>query len=264
MRRIVTFCALVGLCAPVAAHAQGKGRGREEARAEREQARSERDDHDERGEKKGKEKDKDKDDDKARERSEKEAERHGNGRHLGHQLGRGHHKGRGRGHEHHDHDQVASREPSNACVDANRDGRCDFRTDSGRVPSGPVTTPTKFPLPRPVPAPVPGTEPTRGTGTTTPTTPRVDPTRTRRALPEMVPVTMLEQKRRTRDQEQWLGAGDVANRYVDANQDGVPERITWLDRAGMVKQVWRDDDRNGRADAVAVYENGRLTHMVRE
>lgn len=153
-----------------------------------------------------------------------------------------------------DTDRRTDRRTDDRCLDRDRDGRCDFRADSARIPG----TGTKIPLPLPAPR----TEPTRSPGTTVPTVPRVESGR--RALPEMVPVTMIEQRRRTRDQERWLGAGDVAGRYVDADQNGVPERITWLDRAGMVRQVWRDDDRNGRANSVAVYERGRLTQMVRE
>jgi hypothetical protein len=37
---------------------------------------------------------------------------------------------------------------------------------------------------------------------------------------------------------------------VDANGDGVPEQATWYDPNGTVLQVWRDEDRDGRADSV--------------
>jgi len=241
MRKLVTICAVVALCAPLTVQAQGRGRGPDGARIERG------DDHEkEKGKSRGKKQKQKGDSDQDSDSDRANGGRHDNGRHLGGERGRGHAKGRGRGHDNHDHD-VARRDSGSRCVDADRDGRCDFRADSSWTP---VRVPPLPPLPSP---------------STTPSAPRTERTRTsRRPMPEMVPVTMIEQKRATRDQQQWLGAASVSGRYVDADRNGVPERITWLDQAGLPKQVWRDDDRNGRANSVALYERGRLTHMIRE
>jgi hypothetical protein len=49
---------------------------------------------------------------------------------------------------------------------------------------------------------------------------------------------------------------------VDADHDGTPERLTWVDAAGSVLQVWVDANRDGRADAVRLYRGGKLYDVV--
>jgi hypothetical protein len=266
MRTIVTLCAVVALCAPAAAHAQDRGRGRDVARLERD------DEHGGKGEHKGKGKDKNKEKckytykenakGKYDEKWEGNCDRHDNGRHLA----LGHDRRRADDHR----DRGDDRDRVHRCVDANRDGVCDSRVSSPVPPTAP-SRPVPFPMPTPKPVPVPLPAPSTGSGggstrlpTGTPTAPMPQPTTGgRRALPAMVPVSMIEQKRRTGDQEQWLGSGDVPSRYVDANRNGIPEQIDWLDRSGWLLQVWRDDDGDGRANSVTMYERGQIARVIR-
>ena len=68
---------------------------------------------------------------------------------------------------------------------------------------------------------------------------------------------------RTVDVQNWLGRSDVRSETVDANGDGVPEQATWYDPNGAVLQVWRDDDRDGRADSVEIFRNGQSVQVIR-
>ena len=90
-----------------------------------------------------------------------------------------------------------------------------------------------------------------------------DPRDRNRTLPEMISTILLESGRRTDDQARWLGSQRVTARYVDANRNRVPERITWLDSAGRVLQVWVDSSRDGRADMVEVWRDGRRVQVIR-
>jgi hypothetical protein len=84
-------------------------------------------------------------------------------------------------------------------------------------------------------------------------------------LPEMVRVAQLRDGTRpVEEAARWLGAAaaGVRARYVDADSNGVPERISWVDSAGRLVQLWTDRDRDGRADLVQLYENGRRVRSI--
>lgn len=81
-------------------------------------------------------------------------------------------------------------------------------------------------------------------------------------LPTMLSLYDLQRGRRTSDSYQWLGDRRLRYRYSDLNRDGYPEQIWWLDDSGDVVQYWTDRDRDGRADRVAVYRNGRVVRVV--
>ena len=161
-----------------------------------------------------------------------------------HGRGRGHLKARGRGHQKH-HDALRrsgqaddDERRGDLCLDRNRDGFCDDRRrrEGGYCVDGDRDGRCDY---------------------------RASPIRSARTLPRMTTVGLLDQRRRSIEQERWLGHASVFGRYTDQNRDGVPERIIWLNRTGRVLQVWADDDRNGRADRVSVYEGGRLVRVVR-
>ena len=90
-----------------------------------------------------------------------------------------------------------------------------------------------------------------------------DPRDRNRTLPEMISTILLESGRRSAEQTRWLGSQRVTARFVDANRNRVPERITWLDSAGRVLQVWADSNRDGRADLVEVWRDGRRVQVIR-
>ena len=90
-----------------------------------------------------------------------------------------------------------------------------------------------------------------------------DPRDRGRSLPEMISTVLLESGRRTADQTRWLGSERVTARFIDTNRNRVPERITWLDSAGRVLQVWVDSSRDGRADFVEIWRDGRRVQVIR-
>lgn len=93
--------------------------------------------------------------------------------------------------------------------------------------------------------------------------PRVPDTRERYAMPRMPGTRALEAGRRFSDQEAWMGDVSVRAQWDDADGDGSPERIVWVDRRGEIVQVWIDDDGDGRADVVEKYSQGERTQVVR-
>lgn len=134
---------------------------------------------------------------------------------------------------------------SGNCIDINRDGRCDFgtgnrtadrgtdrsrgRTDcadnnrDGRCDYGTSQS---------------GSRPTTG-------------------MPDMLSSVLFGRGQRA-TADRWLPNGVRNVRYVDQDRNRMPERATFLDGAGRIAQVWLDDNRDGRADRVQHYQNGRL------
>jgi hypothetical protein len=84
------------------------------------------------------------------------------------------------------------------------------------------------------------------------------------SLPEMVWGIIFGRGERVDDDvRRWLGTGGVRPKVTDANGNGVPEVVTWTDAQGRVLQRWIDDNRDGRADRVGIYENGRVVRVIR-
>lgn len=90
-----------------------------------------------------------------------------------------------------------------------------------------------------------------------------DPRDRTQTLPEMIGTIFLEQNRPTAEQRRWVGEQRVTARFSDADRNRVPERITWFDTADRVVQVWIDSNRDGRADAVELYRDGRRVRTIR-
>jgi hypothetical protein len=139
-----------------------------------------------------------------------------------------------------------------SCVDNDRNGWCDYHTDirsgvhAGTEPGNPGSNPGGNP----------GGTPDNGNAP-------VDRGSYPAQLPAMTGATLIRVGVRTVDVQNWLGRADLRSETVDANGDGVPEQATWYDANGTVLQVWRDDDRDGRADSVDIYRNGQRVQVVR-
>ena len=82
------------------------------------------------------------------------------------------------------------------------------------------------------------------------------------ALPTMLTVRELESRRWSAEVVRWVGARPARARWSDANRDGRPEQVWFLDSAGRVLQHWRDDSRDGRVDRVGLNQGGRLQRTV--
>jgi len=83
-----------------------------------------------------------------------------------------------------------------------------------------------------------------------------------RALPVMLSVRALQQRRWTSEVERWVGVRPAQARYTDVDRDGRADEIWFLDARGRVLQHWRDQSRDGRADRVGLYQSGRLQRTV--
>lgn len=82
------------------------------------------------------------------------------------------------------------------------------------------------------------------------------------SLPSMMSGILWGRGQRTADVNRWLGGGDVSARVSDVDRNGVPARVMWYDQAGQLLQVWTDRDRDGRADRVEQFVNGRRVRVT--
>lgn len=76
-------------------------------------------------------------------------------------------------------------------------------------------------------------------------------------LPDMISSVLFGRGQRSAA-DRWVPGGVRNVRYIDQDRNRVPERATFLDGAGRIAQVWLDTNRDGRADRVQFYRNGRL------
>jgi len=130
-----------------------------------------------------------------------------------------------------------------SCVDNNRDGWCDYHPE---IRSGVRTGRT-------------GHEYPSDPGTYNPGDRGQYPSQ----MPAMTGASLFRVGVRTVDVQNWLGRGSLRSETQDQNGDGVPEVATWYDANNTIVQVWRDDNRDGRADAVEIYRNGQRVQVVR-
>ncbi len=84
----------------------------------------------------------------------------------------------------------------------------------------------------------------------------VYPARIPRTLPQMISVATIRDGNRTTDVNRWIGGTRVRVRYLDANGNGVPERVTFVNLKGEIVQVWNDTNGDGRADSVQIWRKG--------
>ena len=66
---------------------------------------------------------------------------------------------------------------------------------------------------------------------------------------------------RTDDVHRWLGIAAATVRYEDRDRNGRPERASWYDGAGNLVQEWVDADRDGVADTIRLYRDGKLMRV---
>lgn len=130
-----------------------------------------------------------------------------------------------------------------SCIDNDRNGWCDYHTD---IRSG-VHSDDGY-----------GNNGNSGYGNTP-----IDRGQYPSQMPAMTGASLIRVGVRTVDVQNWLGRGSLRSETVDSNGDGVPEQATWYDGNGTVLQVWRDDNRDGRADSVEIYRNGQRVQVVR-
>lgn len=81
------------------------------------------------------------------------------------------------------------------------------------------------------------------------------------AWPQMLAAVALARGSRTDDVRRWLGDRATRVRYDDRDRNGQPERAMWYDRAGQLVQEWVDSDRDGVADTIRLYRDGKLIRL---
>lgn len=81
-------------------------------------------------------------------------------------------------------------------------------------------------------------------------------------LPEMVWGVTIAHGGVVVEVQCWLTVSDPRVRMFDYDRGGRPALIVWYDNRGNEVQRWFDDDRDGRADRVAIYDGGRVVRMV--
>jgi hypothetical protein len=79
--------------------------------------------------------------------------------------------------------------------------------------------------------------------------------------PQMLAAVALSRGSRTDDVRRWLGDRVTSVRYDDRDRNGRPERATWYDRSGQLVQEWVDSDRDGVADTIRLYRDGKLMRV---
>ena len=82
------------------------------------------------------------------------------------------------------------------------------------------------------------------------------------ALPEMVWGVTIAHGGVVVDVHRWLTVSNPRVRVFEYDRSGRPRLVVWYDSRGDEVQRWFDDDRDGRADRVAIYESGRVVRMV--
>lgn len=82
-------------------------------------------------------------------------------------------------------------------------------------------------------------------------------------LPEMIWGVSFGRGVAVVEVHKWIAVGHPRTRVVDANRDGRPELIIWYDDGGREVQRWLDDNHDGRADRVAIYDGARVQLVIR-
>ena len=81
-------------------------------------------------------------------------------------------------------------------------------------------------------------------------------------LPDMMGAVLYGQGRRTADVRRWLGSSNFTPRFTP--RDGkAQDRVSWVDANGQVVQVWIDNNDDGQADIVELYQRGKLVTKYR-
>ena len=80
-------------------------------------------------------------------------------------------------------------------------------------------------------------------------------------LPYMNGAILASRGRTSSDVTDWLG-NRFARVRTDATSDGRVRRATWFDAGGQLMQAWIDRNLDGRADAVELYQGGRLLRTI--
>ena len=81
-------------------------------------------------------------------------------------------------------------------------------------------------------------------------------------LPDMASAVIWGRGQRTSSATRWLGGNDYRVRYIDRDRDGRPEVASWFGGDGRMIQQWVDTNRDGRADEVRFYREGRLVRQL--
>ncbi|MGI9077405.1 MAG: hypothetical protein ACR2G6_08755 [Gemmatimonadaceae bacterium] len=80
-------------------------------------------------------------------------------------------------------------------------------------------------------------------------------------LPEMGTAILYRNGQRPAQVRRWLGERELTVQVIDLDNNGQPERATWRNRSGELVQIWTDRNRDGRADRVEIYDDGKRVRV---
>jgi hypothetical protein len=82
-------------------------------------------------------------------------------------------------------------------------------------------------------------------------------------LPDMSWGAAFERGQNRDDVRRWVGSTGARAQLIDVGANGLPMLVVWYDSRGTTLQRWIDDNRDGRADRVEVFQNGQSIGVIR-
>jgi hypothetical protein len=81
-------------------------------------------------------------------------------------------------------------------------------------------------------------------------------------LPPMRAALDVVQGRPSVDVMQWIGTNEFVVRIPDQGRGGIPWRAIFLDADNSLLQVWTDVNRDGRADRIEIFRDGKRVKLI--
>lgn len=119
------------------------------------------------------------------------------------------------------------------------------RCDDDDRDCGAYPAPTRYPIPYPTRNPTPY------------------PTRYPSRLPEISWAVAFGRGQLVDGVRQWLGSAASRVDIKDYNRMLRPTVVSWYDGSGQLRQRWYDKNKDGHADRVDIYDNGRVVQSLK-
>jgi hypothetical protein len=73
------------------------------------------------------------------------------------------------------------------------------------------------------------------------------------AMPTMRSAVLWTEGQRPAELQRWFGTQNVAARFTLPARGGAPDHVHWFDTDGRLVQIWTDNNGDGRADRVEIF-----------